>query len=83
MWEGVAWGRGHEQVKVSRAVAMGPRSRGELRILKMVLHFQTNGRIEIRNKAVLRLNITIYLDKNNLFFDEVSCVLFIRDLTKK
>ena len=38
--------------------------------------------IEIRNKAVLRLNITIYLDKNNLFFDEVSCVLFIRDLTE-
>ena len=38
--------------------------------------------IEIRNKAVLRLNITIYLDKNNLFFDEVACVLFIRDLTE-
>ena len=38
--------------------------------------------IEIRNKAVLRLNITIYLDKNNLFFDEVTCVLFIRDLTE-
>ena len=38
--------------------------------------------IEIRNKAVLRLNISIYLDKNNLFFDEVSCVLFIRDLTE-
>ena len=38
--------------------------------------------IEIRNKAVLRLNIPSYLDKNNLFFDEVSCVLFIRDLTE-
>ena len=38
--------------------------------------------IEIRNQAVQRLNITIYLDKNNLFFDEVSCVLFIRDLTE-
>ena len=38
--------------------------------------------IEIRNKAVLRLNISIYLDKNNLFFDEVCCVLFIRDLTE-
>ena len=38
--------------------------------------------IEIRNKAVLRLNISIYLDKNNFFFDEVSCVLFIRDLTE-
>ena len=38
--------------------------------------------IEIRNKAVLRLNISIYLDKNNLFFDEVSCVLFIRDLAE-
>ena len=38
--------------------------------------------IEIRNKAVLRLNISIYLDKTNLFFDEVSCVLFIRDLTE-
>ena len=38
--------------------------------------------IEIRNKAVLRLNISIYLDKNNIFFDEVSCVLFIRDLTE-
>ena len=38
--------------------------------------------IEIRNKAVLRLNISIYLDKNKLFFDEVSCVLFIRDLTE-
>ena len=38
--------------------------------------------IEIRNKAVLRLNISIYLDKNNLFFDEVACVLFIRDLTE-
>ena len=29
-----------------------------------------------------KLNISIYLDKNNLFFDEVSCVLFIRDLTE-
>ena len=38
--------------------------------------------IEIRNKAVLRLNISIYLDKNSLFFDEVCCVLFIRDLTE-
>ena len=38
--------------------------------------------IEIRNQAVQRLNITIYLDQNNLFFDEVSCVLFIRDLTE-
>ena len=38
--------------------------------------------IEIRNQAVQRLNITIYLDQNNLFFDEVCCVLFIRDLTE-
>jgi len=38
--------------------------------------------IEIRNQAVQRLNITIYLDKNLLFFDEISCVLFIRDLTE-
>ena len=38
--------------------------------------------IEIRIKAGFRLNISIYLDKNNLFFDEVSCVLFIRDLTE-
>ena len=38
--------------------------------------------IEIRNQAVQRLNITIYLDQNNLFFDELSCVLFIRDLTE-
>ena len=38
--------------------------------------------IEIRNQAVLRLNITIYLDQNNLFFDENSCFLFIRDLTE-
>ena len=38
--------------------------------------------IEIRNQAFQRLNITIYLDQNNLFFDEVCCVLFIRDLTE-
>ena len=38
--------------------------------------------IEIRSQTVQRLNITIYLDKNNLFFDEISCVLFIRDLTE-
>src|SRR6056300_306187 len=38
--------------------------------------------IEIRNQSVLRLNITIYLDKNYLFFDQTTCVLFIRDLTE-
>ena len=38
--------------------------------------------IEIRNQSVFRLNITIYLDKENLFFDETSCFLFIRDLTE-
>src|SRR6056300_1393204 len=38
--------------------------------------------IEIRNQSVLRLNITIYLDKNSLFFDQTTCVLFIRDLTE-
>ncbi len=38
--------------------------------------------IEIRSQTVQRLNITIYLDKNNLFFDDISCVLFIRDLTE-
>ena len=42
----------------------------------------TDFEIEIRNQAVLRLNITIYLDQNNLFFDENSCFLFIRDLTE-
>src|SRR5210317_370565 len=38
--------------------------------------------IEIRNQSVLRLNITIYLDKDALFFDQKTCVLFIRDLTE-
>jgi two-component system phosphate regulon sensor histidine kinase PhoR len=38
--------------------------------------------IEIRNQSVQRLNITIYLDKNSLFFDQTTCVLFIRDLTE-
>ena len=38
--------------------------------------------IEIRNPSVVRLNITVYLDKNNLFFDNPSCLLFIRDLTE-
>ena len=38
--------------------------------------------IEIRNQSVLRLNITIYLDKDSLFFDQTTCVLFIRDLTE-
>ena len=38
--------------------------------------------IEIRNQAILRLNVTVYLDKNELFFDETTCVLFIRDLTE-
>jgi len=38
--------------------------------------------IEIRNQSVLRLNITIYLDKSSLFFDQTTCVLFIRDLTE-
>ncbi len=38
--------------------------------------------IEIRNQSVVRLNITVYLDKNNLFFDNPSCLLFIRDLTE-
>ena len=45
---------------------------------KKIIDFE----IEIRNQAVLRLNITIYLDQNNLFFDENSCFLFIRDLTE-
>ena len=43
---------------------------------------QTDLEIEIRNQSVFRLNITIYLDKENLFFDETSCFLFIRDLTE-
>jgi len=43
---------------------------------------QTDLEIEIRNQSVFRLNITIYLDKENLFFDEISCFLFIRDLTE-
>ena len=38
--------------------------------------------IEIRSQSTFRLNITIYLDKTNLFFDETSCFLFIRDLTE-
>ena len=38
--------------------------------------------IEIRTQSVSRLNITIYLDKRDLFFDETTCVLFIRDLTE-
>jgi len=42
----------------------------------------TDLEIEIRNQSTFRLNITIYLDKNNLFFDEISCFLFIRDLTE-
>ncbi|MDC3206223.1 ATP-binding protein [Candidatus Pelagibacter sp.] len=43
---------------------------------------QTDLEIEIRNQSVFRLNITIYLDKENIFFDETSCFLFIRDLTE-
>ena len=43
---------------------------------------QTDLEIEIRNQSIFRLNITIYLDKENLFFDEISCFLFIRDLTE-
>ena len=39
----------------------------------------TDLEIEIRSQSTFRLNITIYLDKNNLFFDETSCFLFIRD----
>ncbi|WP_297681817.1 ATP-binding protein [uncultured Candidatus Pelagibacter sp.] len=42
----------------------------------------TDLEIEIRNQSTFRLNITIYLDKTNLFFDETSCFLFIRDLTE-
>jgi two-component system phosphate regulon sensor histidine kinase PhoR len=38
--------------------------------------------IEIRNQAIQRLNITVYLDNNLLFFDQLTCVLFIRDLTE-
>ena len=42
----------------------------------------TDLEIVIRSQSTFRLNITIYLDKNNLFFDETSCFLFIRDLTE-
>ena len=42
----------------------------------------TDLEIEIRSQSTFRLNITIYIDKNNLFFDEISCFLFIRDLTE-
>ena len=42
----------------------------------------TDLEIEIRSQSIFRLNITIYLDKNNLFFEETSCFLFIRDLTE-
>jgi|TARA_B100001094_G_scaffold269032_1_gene273024 two-component system phosphate regulon sensor histidine kinase PhoR len=42
----------------------------------------TDFEIEIRSQSTFRLNITIYIDKNNLFFDEISCFLFIRDLTE-
>ena len=42
----------------------------------------TDLEIEIRNQSTFRLNITIYLDKTNVFFDENSCFLFIRDLTE-
>ena len=38
--------------------------------------------IELRNPSVLRMNVTIYQDNNNLFFDEPSCLLFMRDLTE-
>ena len=38
--------------------------------------------IEIRNQAIQRLNITVYLDNDLLFFDQLTCVLFIRDLTE-
>ena len=38
--------------------------------------------IEIRNQSVLRMNISLFYDNNNLFFDEESCMLFIRDLTE-
>ena len=42
----------------------------------------TDLEIEVRNQATQRLNITAYLDHNNIFFDEQSCVLLIRDLTE-
>ena len=38
--------------------------------------------IEVRNPSVLRMNISLFYDNNNLFFDEESCMLFIRDLTE-
>ena len=38
--------------------------------------------IELRNPSVLRMNVTIYQDNHNLFFDEPSCLLFMRDLTE-
>ena len=38
--------------------------------------------IEVKNPSVLRMNITIYVDDKNLFFDQTSCLLFIRDLTE-
>ena len=38
--------------------------------------------IELRNPSVLRMNVTIYQDNSNLFFDEPSCLLFMRDLTE-
>ena len=31
--------------------------------------------IELRNPSVLRMNVTIYQDNSNLFFDEPSCCL--------
>ena len=38
--------------------------------------------IEVKNRAMQRMNITIYFDSNNLFFNEPNCLLFIRDLTE-
>ena len=38
--------------------------------------------IEVKSSITSRLKITLYLDQNKLFFDELVCLLFIRDLTE-
>ena len=36
--------------------------------------------IELRKPSVLRMNVTIYQDNHNLFFDEPSCLLFMNTI---
>jgi two-component system, OmpR family, phosphate regulon sensor histidine kinase PhoR len=38
--------------------------------------------VELRNPNVQRINVTLFYDNTNFFFNESVCLLFIRDLTE-